>query len=78
MLVIPHKMMARPCKMTFSNPPTPLKYGKFHTAAPRIMLAATHIMFTKDQRGALRRPPGPQGTPLTPILEKTLVSRKDF
>ena len=25
---------------------------------------ATHIMFTKDQRGALRSPPGPQGTPL--------------
>ena len=28
--------------------------------------------------GRLRSPPGPQGTPPTPILEKTLVSRNDF
>ena len=40
-----------------------------------IMLAATHIMFTKDQRGGFRRAPG---DPPTPILEKTLVSRNDF
>ena len=26
----------------------------------------------------LEEPPGPQGTPPTPILEKTLVSRNDF
>ena len=29
-------------------------------------------------KGGLRCPPGPQGTPCTPILEKTLVSRNDF
>ena len=29
-------------------------------------------------RGGLRSPPGPQGPPPTPILEKTLVSRNDF
>ena len=42
---------------------------------PRIMLAATHLMFAKDQRGVLEEP---QGTPPTPILEKTLVSRNNF
>merc|ERR1712115_159692 len=63
MLVILHKMTAGPHKMT---------------AAPRKMTAATHLMFAKDQRGGLRSPPGPQGTPPTPILEKTLVSRNDF
>ena len=42
------------------------------------MTAATHLMFAKDQRGGLRSPPRPQGTPPTPILEKTLVSRNDF
>ena len=50
-----------------------------HTAQnngrPRVMLAATHLMFAKDQRGGLR---SPQGTPPTPLLEKTLVSRNDF
>ena len=63
MLVIPRKMTARPCKMTI---------------APCVMLAATHLMFAKDQRGGLRSTPGPQGTPPTPVLEKTLVSRNDF
>ena len=29
-------------------------------------------------KGGLKEPPGPQGTPPTPILEKTLVSRNDF
>ena len=28
--------------------------------------------------GGLEEPPGPQRTPPTPILEKTLVSRNDF
>ena len=57
------KMLAIPHKMT---------------AAPHVMLATTHLMFAKDQRGGLRSPPQPQGTPPTPILEKTLVSRNDF
>ena len=56
MLVIPHKMTARPRKIT----------------------AAKNLMFAKDQRGGLEEPPRPQGTPLTPILEKTLVSKNDF
>ena len=30
------------------------------------------------QNDSFRSPPGPQGTPPTPILEKTLVSRNDF
>ena len=60
MLVILRKMTAGPCKMT---------------ATPPIMLAATHLMFAKDQRGGLR---SPQGTPPTPLLEKTLLSRNDF
>ena len=29
-------------------------------------------------KGGREEPPGPQGTPPTPILEKTLVSRNDF
>ena len=29
-------------------------------------------------KGGLEEHPGPQGTPPTPILEKTLVSRNDF
>ena len=29
-------------------------------------------------KGGLKEPSGPQGTPPTPILEKTLVSRNDF
>ena len=70
MLAILCKMTAAPRKMTAA----PRKM----TAAPRKMTAATHLMFAKDQRGGLRSPPGPQGTPPTPILEKTLVSRNDF
>ena len=31
---------------------------------PRIMLALTHLMFAKDQRGGLRSPRGPRGSPL--------------
>ena len=42
------------------------------------ILTLTHFMFAMDQSGGLRSPPGPQGTPPTPILEKTLVSRNDF
>ena len=41
---------------------------------PRIMLAALHFIFAKDQRGGLEAP----GDPPTPIFEKTLVSRNDF
>ena len=63
MLVIPHKMTAALRKMM---------------AVPRKMTAATHLLFAKDQRGGLRSPPGLQGTPPFPILEKTLVSRNDF
>ena len=55
MLVIPRKMTAGPYKMT---------------AKPRVMLAATHLIIAKDQRGGLRSPPEPQGTPPTPLLEK--------
>ena len=44
----------------------------------RIMLAATHLMFAKDQRGGLSIPLGHHGTHPTPKLEKTLVSRNDF
>ena len=47
-----------------------------NAAAPCVMLAATHIMFTKDRRWGLRPPLGPQGTPIS-ILEKTL-SRNEF
>ena len=36
------------------------------TAAPRKMTATTHLMFAKDQRGGLRSPHGPQGTPPYP------------
>ena len=32
----------------------------------------------QGSRGGLEEPSGPQGTPPTPILEKTLVSRNDF
>ena len=48
------------------------------TDGPRKMTAATHLMFAKDQRGGLRSPPGPQGTPLPLYMKKTLVSRNDF
>merc|ERR1711973_435691 len=58
MLVIPRKMTAGPHKMTAG----PRKM----TATPRKMTAATHLMFVKDQRGGLRSPPGPQGTPPYP------------
>ena len=34
------------------------------------MLAATHLVFAKDQSGDLRSPPRPQGTHSTPILKK--------
>merc|ERR1712235_176003 len=51
MLVILHKMTAGPRKMM---------------AAPCKMTAATHLMFAKDQRGGLRSPPRPQGTPPYP------------
>ena len=63
MLSIPPEMTAASCKMS---------------ATPCIILAATHLIFAKDQRGGLRSPPEPQGTPPTPILEKTLVSKNDF
>ena len=73
------------CTMSFSLPFIFLKSSRKMkaeprkmTAAPRKMTAATHLMFAKDQRGGLEEPPGPQGTPPTPILEKTLVSRNDF
>ena len=58
MLAIPHKMTDAPCKML---------------AAPHILSATTHLMFAKDQRGALDA-----AGPPTPILEKTFVSRNDF
>ena len=47
------------CIFPFENPKTLCKM----TSALRVMLAATHLMFSKDQRG-----PHP-----TPILEKTCV-----
>ena len=34
------------------------------------MLAATHLMFAKDQRGAWGAPPGPKGPPLPLSLKK--------
>ena len=43
-----------------------VRVKKVMTAAPSVMLAATHLMFVKDQRGGLRCP---QGTPHTPILK---------
>ena len=39
-------------------------------AAPCIMLAATHLVFAKDQSGDLRSPPRHQGTHSTPMLRK--------
>ena len=63
MLFIPCKMTAGPRKMT---------------AAPCTMLAATHLMIAKDQRGDLRSPSGPQGTPPNPILEKLLFLEMIF
>ena len=41
----------------------------------RVMLAATYLMFAKDQRGGLRSPPG---DPPTPILEKLYCLKNDF
>ena len=64
MLVILFKMMDPPCKMS---------------AAPRIMSAATNLMFAKDQRGGgFDVPPRAPAAPYTPKLEKTFVSRNDF
>ena len=77
MLVIPHKMTAGPRKMT-AAPRKMTAAPRKMTAAPRKMTAATLLMFAKDQRGGLRSTPGPQGTPPTPILEKTLVFRNDL
>ena len=37
-------------------------------AAPRKMLAATHLIFAKDQKWAWDAPQGPRGPP-TPIIE---------
>ena len=72
MLGIPGKMMAGPCKMIF---------------APRVMLAATHFMFAKDQRGGLEEPlRAPGDPPLSLYLKKlfclemifrTLVTKKN-
>ena len=46
----------------------------------RTMLNDGRITFNVSQgpKGGFRSPPGPKGTPLTPIHEKTFVSRNDF
>ena len=65
MLVILHKMTTRPRKMTAGQ--------RKMTAAPHKMTAALNVC--QGPKGGLEEP---QGTPPTPILEKTLVSRNDF
>ena len=59
---------------------TPQNYGRTMQNDGRTTcnVGPSHLMLAKDQRGGLRSPPGPQGNPPTPILEKTLVSRNDF
>ena len=49
MLSIPPEMTATSCKMS---------------ATPCIILAATHLIFAKDQKGGLRCPPGAPSTPI--------------
>ena len=46
------------------------------TAAPPVMLAATHIL--SRTKGGLEEPPRAPGDPPTPILEKTLMYRNNF
>ena len=43
-----------------------------------IKIVEQAINVYQGPKGGLEELPGPQGTPPTPILEKTLVSRNDF
>ena len=43
---------------------------------PCVMLAATHLLLAKDQRGGLRSPPGPPPTPIHEMIFRTLGTKK--